>query len=55
MRIYLSTWLEKSQKKALDSIEYESRLLSYFFLAVGNKNGNNDLYLQNREGDEDQT
>ncbi len=49
MKIYLSTWLEKSQKEALDSRQYECRLLSYFFLAVDNKRGSKDLYLQNRE------
>lgn len=54
MRIYLSTWLEKSQKEVLDAKTYEPRLLSYYFLVVSNKNGNKDLYLQNREENETQ-
>ncbi len=50
MQIYLSTWLEKAQKEVLDAKAYKERLLSYWFLAVDNKRGNKDVYLQNPEG-----
>jgi len=47
MRIYLSTWLEKSQKEALDKIRNEARLLSFYFLFIDNKSGE-DPYIQRK-------
>ena len=32
MKIYLSTWLEESQKEALNKVGYIYRLFSFFFL-----------------------
>lgn len=51
MQIYLSTWLEISQKEVLDAKEYRKRLLSYYFLVVSNKSGE-DPYLQRGDCDE---